>query len=154
MKLFAIHSSMNFGRKRTIFSVIFSLTLLFMIITIAVNINASINFIASKACYQHKEIDGSELNRSIALLDDILFSERQPRPGKSIFFHETSCSADNLVRLNARCVSECVRDNCQCIFVLIESSFSYADRHVPLSLQPNGIRTSMYSSYSLRQLVS
>lgn len=117
MKLFAIHSSMNFGRRRTIFSVIFSLSLLFMIITVLVNINASINFIASKACYQHKEIDGSELNGSIAFLDDILFSERQPRLGKSIFFHETSCLADNLVRLNARWVSECVRDNCQMYFL-------------------------------------
>lgn len=103
MKVFAIHSSIKFVRKRMIFSVIFlSLTLLAMIMTIAVNISASMNFIASKACYQHLEIDGSEVNGSITFLEDILLSERQPRLEKSIFFHETSCSADHLVRLNAR----------------------------------------------------
>lgn len=71
---------------------------------IAVSISASENFIVSKTCYQQKEMVVSELNTSIKYLEDILFSERQPKRGKSIFFHETSCSTNYLVQLNARCV--------------------------------------------------
>lgn len=37
-------------------------------------------------------------------LEDILLSSRKPQPGKSIFFHETSCSssAENILSLTAR----------------------------------------------------
>lgn len=37
----------------------------------------------------------------VKLLEDVMESERKPRAGKSIFFHETSCS-NGIVKLNAR----------------------------------------------------
>lgn len=106
MKLIIGKSSIILGRKKKIFPVIFSLTAIVMIWTIALSISASQNFLISKMCYQHKEMIMSEMefNTSITFLEDILISARKPRRGKSIFFHETSCSPDYLVRLNARCV--------------------------------------------------
>lgn len=42
-------------------------------------------------------------NSSICFLDDILQSkECQPKPGNSIFFHETTCGSDYIVKLSAR----------------------------------------------------
>lgn len=38
----------------------------------------------------------------INLLEDISESETKPKLGKSIFFHETSCGRNGMVRLNAR----------------------------------------------------
>lgn len=39
---------------------------------------------------------------SIQFFDDVIKSNRKPTPGKSIFFHETSCSKNGIVQLNAR----------------------------------------------------
>lgn len=96
MKVFAMKSPMNFGRKRNIYPVIFSLAMIVMIWTIA-------ECISDRWRHQCYQFDG-EFDSSIEILEDISFSERQPRNGKSIFFHETSCTAGNVVRLNARCV--------------------------------------------------
>lgn len=37
----------------------------------------------------------------VELLEDIMSSEKKPQLGKSVFFHETSCS-NGIVKLNAR----------------------------------------------------
>lgn len=39
---------------------------------------------------------------AINVLEDISESETKPKLGKSIFFHETSCGRNGIVRLNAR----------------------------------------------------
>lgn len=38
----------------------------------------------------------------VVYFEDVLESKKHPTPGKSIFFHETSCATDGLVHLNAR----------------------------------------------------
>lgn len=39
---------------------------------------------------------------SIRYFEDILDDKWQPTPGKTIFFHETSCSKSGIVELNAK----------------------------------------------------
>lgn len=40
---------------------------------------------------------------AVDMLPDIMVARRQPRPGRTVFFHETSCvAADGVARLNAR----------------------------------------------------
>lgn len=54
----------------------------------------------AKKCFQRsaKQDDDS----TISYLIDLMESKKMPQKGKTIFFHETSCSKDGLVRLNAR----------------------------------------------------
>lgn len=53
-----------------------------------------------------KQAKGScwpELNvTALKLLEDVLEAEFKPRPDRSIFFHETSCTKNGTVILNAR----------------------------------------------------
>lgn len=51
----------------------------------------------AKNCFRLK-VDSQE----VLLLDDVMEAEKKPTPGKSIFFHETSCSTNGLISLNAR----------------------------------------------------
>lgn len=51
----------------------------------------------AKKCFRHTATD-----INIKFLEDVMESPRKPTPGKSIFFHETSCSKDGLIRLNGR----------------------------------------------------
>ncbi len=48
-------------------------------------------------CYNGKNYYGD----GIDLLEDVLVSKMQPRPGKSILFHETSCR-NGIISINAR----------------------------------------------------
>lgn len=56
----------------------------------------------AKKCFRHKNIVESETAQTIEFLDDVMASKKQPGHGNNIFFHETSCLNDQLVRLNAR----------------------------------------------------
>lgn len=40
--------------------------------------------------------------QSVLLLEDVLEAELKPKPDKSIFFHETSCSRDGRIKLTPR----------------------------------------------------
>lgn len=53
----------------------------------------------AKRCFVPKN---NSIYDDIELLEDVLESEKRPKPGKSIFFHETSCTEDGIVVLNAR----------------------------------------------------
>lgn len=53
----------------------------------------------AKRCFLPPNIN---IYDGIELLEDILSSEKRPMPGNSIFFHETSCTTDGKVVLNAR----------------------------------------------------
>lgn len=53
----------------------------------------------AKKCF-HFNITNNNLN--IQMLDDIMESEKRPKPGQSIFFHVTSCATNGRVTLNAR----------------------------------------------------
>lgn len=48
-------------------------------------------------CYKISSVAGA-----IAYFEDIHEAKRQPTPGKTIFFHETSCSMTGVVQLNAK----------------------------------------------------
>lgn len=56
----------------------------------------------ARKCFQHKNSAESEAAHAIEFLEDVLVAEKRPGQGKNIFFHETSCLDDHLVRLNAR----------------------------------------------------
>lgn len=100
-----------FGRLRSIVPVIFTCVTILLIYSMAVNTNISNSVIVSKACYLPKQMDDSNYDESIDYLKDIAYAEPAPRPGQSIFFHETSCSSDGMVRLTARYV------DCDCVGV-------------------------------------
>lgn len=46
------------------------------------------------------------VRNSIRYFDDIADSSKQPQHGKAIFFHETTCSTNGIVKLNSKYVSE------------------------------------------------
>lgn len=52
----------------------------------------------AKKCFQFKSIK----NLDIELLDDIMESDKKPKPGQSIFFHVTTCATNGRITLNAR----------------------------------------------------
>lgn len=52
----------------------------------------------AKKCFEFKP----NKNLNITLLDDIMESEKKPKPGQSIFFHVTSCASNGQVTLHAR----------------------------------------------------
>lgn len=56
----------------------------------------------AKQCFKLKPNHISDRSISISFFEDVLESKKRPTPGKSIFFHETSCGSDGLVHLNAR----------------------------------------------------
>lgn len=57
----------------------------------------------AKQCFHSKSINDDAYRKfHINFFDDMMQSKKMPTPGKSIFFHETSCSTDGLVHLNAR----------------------------------------------------
>lgn len=47
----------------------------------------------------------------INFFEDVMRSKKKPISGKSIFFHETSCSKDGLFQLNARYLKK-KKENC------------------------------------------
>lgn len=55
---------------------------------------------AAKNCFKYTP--GMLQHFEIHFLEDIVLSTKQPKNGKNIFFHETSCSTNGLVKLNAR----------------------------------------------------
>lgn len=52
---------------------------------------------SNKVCFRYNSSSGKEF-----LLEDVLLSKRKPTPGKTIFFHETSCSELNQLHLTSR----------------------------------------------------
>lgn len=51
---------------------------------------------------EHRAHGDSGSGNGIRYFEDILDSKWQPTPGKTIFFHETSCSKSGIVELNAK----------------------------------------------------
>lgn len=51
---------------------------------------------SSNQCYVSKN------KSSVRYLDDILDAEKQPKTGKTIFFHETTCSETGIVAINSK----------------------------------------------------
>lgn len=91
--------------RQPFFGRTFLLTVLFggcmLIITILTFIGP--NTANAKKCFHRKTFDGDEkFNQIIKYFEDVLESSKSPTPGKTIFFHETSCSSDGLIRLNGR----------------------------------------------------
>lgn len=92
---------------RPFFGKIFLLTLTIgSLVTIILWASLSSDVTKAKDCFRLKPIDEAK-KASIILFDDVMESKRMPTPGKSIFFHETSCSKTGLVQLNARYIQNC-----------------------------------------------
>lgn len=53
----------------------------------------------AKRCFRPKD---QGIYDNLELLDDILEADKVPQPDQSIFFHETSCTQNGVVLLNAR----------------------------------------------------
>lgn len=53
----------------------------------------------AKRCFLPRD---NRIYDGINLLEDVLDSGKRPTPGKSIFFHETSCTKNGIVVLNPR----------------------------------------------------
>lgn len=68
-----------------------------LIITVLAKLNDTT---AAKKCFRYKPND--HLGSEIAYFQDIVESKKQPKDGKNIFFHETSCSWSGVITLNAR----------------------------------------------------
>uniref|UniRef100_A0AAG5D802 Alpha 1,4-glycosyltransferase domain-containing protein n=1 Tax=Anopheles atroparvus TaxID=41427 RepID=A0AAG5D802_ANOAO len=84
----------------------------------------------SQNCFQYFYGDD---DADDSLLDDVQLSSPQPADdGRSIFFHETSCSKDGLVRLNARqacAIESAARANPQWnVFVLFAAPVGFQNR--------------------------
>lgn len=52
--------------------------------------------------YQQANCFVKEFPNPFQVLEDVQKSHKQPKHGRNIFFHETSCSADGVIKLNAR----------------------------------------------------
>lgn len=53
-------------------------------------------------CYKLSKSIKNDDEYSIKYLVDVMDAAEMPTPGKSIFFHETTCSKTGLVHLNSR----------------------------------------------------
>lgn len=58
----------------------------------------------AKQCFRLTTALGDAIS-TINFFEDVMESKRKPTPGRSVFFHETSCAKDGLVHLNARYIS-------------------------------------------------
>lgn len=65
------------------------------------------NVARAKQCFRLNAAIGDEIS-TIKFFEDVMEAKRKPRPGRSIFFHETSCSRDGTVHLNARYMTQLV----------------------------------------------
>lgn len=58
-----------------------------------------VNFENAKNCFRRIT---NENDKTIKYFEDVLLSNKTPTPGKTIFFHETSCSSNGIAQLNGR----------------------------------------------------
>lgn len=84
------------------FRMLLSLTVIILILMVAMSIWTFDGTANAKKCFQHKSSAELEAAHTIEFLEDVMAADERPRSGKTIFFHETSCLDDHLVRLNAR----------------------------------------------------
>lgn len=85
----------RFTRQHIISKLLIALAFILTIATLTYWSNADFRLNAKK-CFMN-----NNLVWDVELLEDIMLSEKKPQLGKSVFFHETSCS-DGIVKLNAR----------------------------------------------------
>lgn len=57
---------------------------------------------SKQTCYEYNKENVATRNKNITMLEDILEATRKPTLGKTIFFHETSCSPNGLIHLDTR----------------------------------------------------
>lgn len=88
-------------RQHILYKAIFTVIILIMIITVSLWMSDP-DSSSGKKCFRRNYNFANVGEVAITLLEDIMESEKKPTPGKTIFFHETSCSKNGLVRLNAR----------------------------------------------------
>lgn len=92
-------------KKKIIYLLIAICIINFFIITYHLYVRRNL-IVIGKQCYQdiifQIESNSVTVKESEDRLHDVLESAKLPTPGRSIFFHETSCSVDGTIKLNAR----------------------------------------------------
>lgn len=110
----------------------------------------------AKSCFQP---ENSRVFENVQLLKDVLEAEEKPKPGKAIFFHETSCIQNGIAVLNSRWWVECQewRFKIYCLqnftsnfWILL--MFSLSGKRVRLNQQLSGIPNAMFLWFSLQKL--
>lgn len=92
-----VHHMVMRARPLSWRTLIFAILIAFMVTMIVWSFRE--NTVAkAKKCFQFTDQNPG----SIVFFEDVMQSKKQPTPGKSIFFHETSCTKDGLIHLNAR----------------------------------------------------
>lgn len=73
---------------------------IFTIFLIALSISLY-NFKEKISCY-NRSTSNTSSSAPIVYFEDILDAKKQPIPGKTIFFHETSCTQSGIVQINSK----------------------------------------------------
>lgn len=97
-----MNKPMSFLRQQCLYKLLLGLIFVVLVVTISLWSSSVDN---AKKCFALSEHRLPPDFGTITLLEDISHSVKKPKPGKSIFFHETSCARNGLVHLNARYVN-------------------------------------------------
>lgn len=165
LKMFGVTHCMNlakkslerfaaqFGHKKNLFRVIFPLAiviLIWMMLSVSsYSTSEPGDTVTFKSCYRHTEMIEPDSFFSIELFEDVLVSDRLPKINKTIFFFVAECSANRLVRLDARQV---VSGHGWSGFIILLLFFS-TGKHVPSNRPLEWIQIGTFLCYSHRQLV-
>lgn len=86
----------GFMKLHTMYKVLLSLILVVLIL-ISISFWSDTDIQYARKCFR----GNNNINKDVISLYDVMAADRKPQKGKTIFFHETSCS-DGVIRLNAR----------------------------------------------------
>lgn len=61
-------------------------------------------YLTRKSCYTHEVKELANYSESVEFFEDLITSDKQPRPSQSIFFVSSNCSDVGLLRITQRYV--------------------------------------------------
>lgn len=143
-----MHRSMSF-RQPFLYKILLILIFVVLII-ISLSLWSTDNGAIGHKCFSLNDESLLTTYQDIIFLDDITYSVKKPTPGRSIFFHETSCARDGLITLNARYVSWVSK--CRIVsFTWLQSIYDFSGRRAQSNQLPKSTPAGMYFSYSRHQ---
>lgn len=87
-----------FLKQHLLYKVLLSFILILTIISISYWPISKVTLDSRQCFLERKE---NHYHKDSKLLEDVMTAKRKPTPGKTIFFHETSCS-NEFIKLNPR----------------------------------------------------
>lgn len=96
----SFNNKMLINKRLIVFLICFCI-INFICISYRLYVKNNLKFIG-KQCYEDLLFATNDPTKLEGRLHDVMESAKQPTPGRSIFFHETSCSVDGTIKLNAR----------------------------------------------------